>query len=205
MALQFGSACCRLCWPTVPCIPPRSDRPHERGRPLALAASARACRRRRVPPVRFRVRTSDSSVRPSQKRGVPTSHSPVVAEKPRDKRHDGDAHDGGDRQAHDGCRERLQVLQHDQEGCAGPAAACIACKGEAWDSQESFVWSTGETHELRQELANPSREKKKDAVKKVIANMTVGKDVSMLFTDVVNCIQTGTRRADSQSVSPTAV
>lgn len=52
----------------------------------------------------------------------------------------------------------------------------------------------GETHELRTELANPSREKKKDAVKKVIANMTVGKDVSMLFTDVVNCIQT----ADTQ-------
>lgn len=52
----------------------------------------------------------------------------------------------------------------------------------------------GETHELRTELANPSREKKKDAVKKVIANMTVGKDVSMLFTDVVNCIQTGALR-----------
>ncbi|CAM9847346.1 unnamed protein product, partial [Discosporangium mesarthrocarpum] len=34
------------------------------------------------------------------------------------------------------------------------------------------------------------RDKKKDAVKKVIANMTVGKDVSMLFTDVVNCMQT---------------
>ena len=33
-------------------------------------------------------------------------------------------------------------------------------------------------------------EKKKEAVKKVIAAMTVGKDVSMLFTDVVNCIQT---------------
>lgn len=49
----------------------------------------------------------------------------------------------------------------------------------------------GETHELRQELMNPSRDKKKDAMKKVIANMTVGKDVSMLFTDVVNCIQTG--------------
>ena len=30
-----------------------------------------------------------------------------------------------------------------------------------------------------------------DAVKKVIANMTLGKDVSMLFSDVVNCIQTG--------------
>ena len=36
-----------------------------------------------------------------------------------------------------------------------------------------------------------SRDKKIDAVKKVIANMTVGKDVSMLFTDVLNCIQTG--------------
>lgn len=36
-------------------------------------------------------------------------------------------------------------------------------------------------------------EKKKDAVKKVIAAMTVGKDVSMLFTDVVNCIQTVSR------------
>ena len=30
-----------------------------------------------------------------------------------------------------------------------------------------------------------------DAVKKVIASMTVGKDVSMLFTDVLNCVQTG--------------
>jgi hypothetical protein len=34
------------------------------------------------------------------------------------------------------------------------------------------------------------QDKKKDAVKKVIAAMTVGKDVSMLFTDVVNCMQT---------------
>ncbi|CAM9562828.1 unnamed protein product [Choristocarpus tenellus] len=48
----------------------------------------------------------------------------------------------------------------------------------------------GETHELRLELNSPHRDKKKDAVKKVIANMTVGKDVSMLFTDVVNCMQT---------------
>ncbi|CAM9621377.1 unnamed protein product [Chrysoparadoxa australica] len=48
----------------------------------------------------------------------------------------------------------------------------------------------GETHELRLELQSPNRDKKKDAVKKVIANMTVGKDVSMLFTDVINCIQT---------------
>ena len=34
------------------------------------------------------------------------------------------------------------------------------------------------------------QDKRKDAVKKVIAAMTVGKDVSMLFTDVVNCMQT---------------
>ena len=37
---------------------------------------------------------------------------------------------------------------------------------------------------------NPKEDKRKDAVKKVIAAMTVGKDVSMLFTDVLNCIQT---------------
>lgn len=30
----------------------------------------------------------------------------------------------------------------------------------------------------------------KDAVKKVIASMTVGKDVSALFTDVIKCMQT---------------
>ena len=34
------------------------------------------------------------------------------------------------------------------------------------------------------------RGKRKAAVKKVIAAMTVGKDVSMLFPDVVNCMQT---------------
>jgi AP-1 complex subunit beta-1 len=39
------------------------------------------------------------------------------------------------------------------------------------------------------EINSQNREKKMDAVKKVIANMTVGKDVSSLFTDVINCIQ----------------
>ncbi|CAI7872325.1 unnamed protein product, partial [Closterium sp. NIES-54] len=48
----------------------------------------------------------------------------------------------------------------------------------------------GEIHELKEELNSPYKEKRKDAVKKVIAAMTVGKDVSMLFTDVVNCMQT---------------
>lgn len=48
----------------------------------------------------------------------------------------------------------------------------------------------GENHELREELRSPARDRKRDAVKKVIANMTVGKDVSTLFMDVINCIQT---------------
>ena len=45
-------------------------------------------------------------------------------------------------------------------------------------------------HELRMELHSTDRTVKVDAVKKVIASMTVGKDVSMLFTDVLNCAQT---------------
>jgi AP-1 complex subunit beta-1 len=48
----------------------------------------------------------------------------------------------------------------------------------------------GEIHELKEELRNADKSKKKDAVKKVIAFMTVGKDVSMLFPDLVNCMQT---------------
>lgn len=77
-----------------------------------------------------------------------------------------------------------------------PTMAAIAKKMQGATNDSKFFSTTkkGEMHELRQELANPSREKKKDAVKKVIANMTVGKDVSMLFTDIVNCIQT----ADTQ-------
>ena len=39
-------------------------------------------------------------------------------------------------------------------------------------------------------LFHVMKDKRKDAVKKVIAAMTVGKDVSSLFTDVVNCMQT---------------
>lgn len=44
-------------------------------------------------------------------------------------------------------------------------------------------------------MANQNRDKKKEAVKKVIAAMTVGKDVSMLFSDVLMCMQTGNRLA----------
>jgi len=48
----------------------------------------------------------------------------------------------------------------------------------------------GEVQELKEELHANDKAKQRDAVKKVIANMTVGKDVSALFADVVNCIQT---------------
>jgi AP-1 complex subunit beta-1 len=58
------------------------------------------------------------------------------------------------------------------------------------DSRFFTTSRKGENHELREELRSPVRDRKRDAVKKVIANMTVGKDVSTLFTDVVNCIQT---------------
>merc|ERR1719316_1877346 len=48
----------------------------------------------------------------------------------------------------------------------------------------------GEIHELKEELNHASKERKKDALKKVIQAMTVGSDVSSLFPDVVNCMQT---------------
>ncbi|CAK0783703.1 hypothetical protein CVIRNUC_006902 [Coccomyxa viridis] len=48
----------------------------------------------------------------------------------------------------------------------------------------------GEIHELKEELRVVDKSRKKDAVKKVIAAMTVGKDVSPIFPDVVNCMQT---------------
>jgi len=59
------------------------------------------------------------------------------------------------------------------------------------DSRFFTTQKKGEMHELRMELHSTDRTVKVDAVKKVIANMTVGKDVSMLFTDVLNCVQTG--------------
>lgn len=48
----------------------------------------------------------------------------------------------------------------------------------------------GEIPELKADLNSLKEEKRKDAAKKVIALMTVGKDVSMLFTDVLKCITT---------------
>eukprot|EP00529_Nitzschia_sp_RCC80_P000717 CAMPEP_0113520386 /NCGR_PEP_ID=MMETSP0014_2-20120614/44047_1 /TAXON_ID=2857 /ORGANISM="Nitzschia sp." /LENGTH=886 /DNA_ID=CAMNT_0000418211 /DNA_START=14 /DNA_END=2674 /DNA_ORIENTATION=+ /assembly_acc=CAM_ASM_000159 len=59
------------------------------------------------------------------------------------------------------------------------------------DSRYFTTQKKGEMHELRMELHATEKHVKVDAVKKVIASMTVGKDVSMLFTDVLNCVQTG--------------
>lgn len=75
---------------------------------------------------------------------------------------------------------------------AGPRCRAHVCtRGTTSQRPEprAFTW-TGEIHELKEELRSLDRPKKKDAVKKVIAAMTVGKDVSMLFPDVVNCMQT---------------
>uniref|UniRef100_K7GE68 AP complex subunit beta n=1 Tax=Pelodiscus sinensis TaxID=13735 RepID=K7GE68_PELSI len=61
------------------------------------------------------------------------------------------------------------------------------------DSKYFTTTKKGEIFELKAELNSDKKEKKKEAVKKVIASMTVGKDVSTgmaLFPDVVNCMQT---------------
>ncbi|EPQ55646.1 Adaptor protein complex beta subunit [Gloeophyllum trabeum ATCC 11539] len=48
----------------------------------------------------------------------------------------------------------------------------------------------GENYELSQDLNSEYRDKRKDAIKRVIASMTVGKDVSGLFPDVLKNMQT---------------
>jgi len=58
------------------------------------------------------------------------------------------------------------------------------------DSKFFHTTKRGEIQEMKDELHAHDKTKQKDAVKKVIASMTVGKDVSALFADVVNCIQT---------------
>ena len=72
-------------------------------------------------------------------------------------------------------------------GAAGVSAPNVA----GGDGRFFSSTKKGETQEIRLELQAASKDKKINAVKKVIANMTVGKDVSALFPDVLNCIQTG--------------
>lgn len=47
----------------------------------------------------------------------------------------------------------------------------------SWDLTSLFSSLAGEIFELKAELNNEKKEKRKEAVKKVIAAMTVGKDV----------------------------
>lgn len=53
-----------------------------------------------------------------------------------------------------------------------------------------MVTKVGEIYELRAELNSEVQLVRKEAVKKVIASMTIGKDVSSLFPDVLKNIQT---------------
>ncbi|KAH9326126.1 hypothetical protein KI387_006304, partial [Taxus chinensis] len=73
---------------------------------------------------------------------------------------------------------------------AGGGSADIDNKMSGHDARYFSTTKKGEISEFKDELNSQYKDKKKDAVKKVIAAMTVGKDVSSLFTDVVNCMQT---------------
>jgi len=58
------------------------------------------------------------------------------------------------------------------------------------DSKYFSTTKKGEMHELKEELNDAKADRRKEAVKKVIAAMTVGKDVAPLFPDMLNCMQT---------------
>jgi len=79
-----------------------------------------------------------------------------------------------------------------KSGASGDGTSSSSGAGGAGSDSRYFTTTKkGEMHELQIELQSNDRTTKVDAVKKVIASMTVGKDVSMLFTDVLNCVQTG--------------
>jgi AP-1 complex subunit beta-1 len=65
-----------------------------------------------------------------------------------------------------------------------------AVKGMGQDARFFRDSKRGEVSELRTELANSDVDIMKDAVKKVIAAITVGKDMNALFPDVINCMRT---------------
>uniref|UniRef100_A0A8C6DIV8 Uncharacterized protein n=1 Tax=Moschus moschiferus TaxID=68415 RepID=A0A8C6DIV8_MOSMO len=52
------------------------------------------------------------------------------------------------------------------------------------DSKYFTTNKKGEIFELKAELNNEKKEKRKEAVKKVIAAMTVGKDVTVVIRDI---------------------
>jgi AP-1 complex subunit beta-1 len=54
----------------------------------------------------------------------------------------------------------------------------------------NFKGKRSEINELKQELASTKIESRVEAIRKVIAAMTVGKDVSDLFFPVLKCVET---------------
>jgi len=50
--------------------------------------------------------------------------------------------------------------------------------------------TAGEIPELKDELMNENKKRKITAMKKIIANMTLGNDMSMLFPEVLSHMQT---------------
>ena len=72
---------------------------------------------------------------------------------------------------------------------AASKAVGVSTKGS--DSRFFSTTKKGEIHELRDELNSPKLPVKRDAIKKVIAAMTVGKEVSSLFPEMINSMQTG--------------
>lgn len=62
--------------------------------------------------------------------------------------------------------------------------------GKGGDARFFTNTKKGELAELKADLNSNNKEKIKDAIKKVIASMTIGKDVSSLFTDVVKSLAT---------------
>ena len=46
-----------------------------------------------------------------------------------------------------------------------------------------------EISELKDDLNSTNFDRKKEAIKKVIAQMTIGKDVSQLFQPVIKCLE----------------
>lgn len=73
------------------------------------------------------------------------------------------------------CREGEEVLRKEQQGCDSLQPANLV----------------DELTELKEQLASNRIDDKKDALKKVIALMTIDKDVSKLFIDIINCMQQG--------------
>jgi len=68
----------------------------------------------------------------------------------------------------------------------------MSTRSQSTGDQKFFsTTKRGEISEWREQLNSEKEYTRKEAVKRVIAAMTVGKDVSMLFSDVIKSIQTG--------------